>query len=43
MCGGEGRPFVDLQFERLEDGAPLKLSDFAGKGKPVIIDLYATW
>ena len=41
--GGVGAPFTDLEFETVADGKPCKLSDFAGKGRPVIIDLYATW
>lgn len=38
----EGEKFVD--FEMLTpDGAPVKLSDFAGKGKYVLVDFWASW
>ena len=37
-----GKQFVDLDVT-LEDGSPGKLSDFVGKGKPVVMDFYTTW
>ena len=37
-----GQAFTD--FEMLTpDGAPIKLSDYAGKGKVVLIDFWASW
>jgi hypothetical protein len=32
-----GKPFVDMELVA-EDGSACKLSDFVGKGKPVVID-----
>ena len=37
-----GKPFVDMALVA-EDGSACKLSDFVGKGKPVVIDFYTTW
>ena len=37
-----GKPFVDIPGTTA-DGKELKLSDFAGKGKYVIIDFWASW
>lgn len=37
-----GRPFVDLAMQDTE-GNPLKLSDYAGKGKVLLVDFWASW
>ena len=37
-----GRPFIDFQAPA-PDGNIVKLSDFAGKGKYVLIDFWASW
>jgi len=37
-----GQPFVDFRMQNL-DGNEISLSDFAGKGKYVMIDFTATW
>ena len=37
-----GQPFIDIQGTTA-DGKELNLSDFAGKGKYVIIDFWASW
>ena len=37
-----GQPFVDFRMQNL-DGNEIALSDFAGKGKYVMIDFTATW
>ena len=39
---GAGKPFVDIAGKDAKD-APLSLSDFAGKGKYVLIDFWASW
>lgn len=37
-----GKPFVDLTMQGV-DGKEVKLSDFAGKGKYVVVDFWASW
>lgn len=37
-----GKKFVDLEM-LTPDGNPVKLSDYAGKGKIVLIDFWASW
>ncbi len=37
------RALPDLRLARLEGGAPLDLGALAGRGKPVVINLWATW
>lgn len=37
-----GQKFVDFQMEDTE-GNPVKLSDYAGKGKLVLVDFWASW
>lgn len=36
------KPFTDLSMETPE-GKAVKLSDFVGKGKPVLVDFWASW
>ena len=38
----EGSMFTDFEVEQ-PDGAVLKLSDFVGKGKYVLVDFWASW
>lgn len=38
----EGQPFIDLEGKTL-DGKPVRLSDYVGKGKYVIADIWASW
>lgn len=38
----EGQPFVDIAGSRT-DGTPVKLSDYVGKGKYVLVDFWASW
>ena len=37
-----GQKFVDVNLQNLE-GQPAKISDFCGKGKYVLIDIWASW
>ncbi|KAA6331653.1 Thiol-disulfide oxidoreductase ResA [termite gut metagenome] len=37
-----GQKFVDFEMET-PDGKPIKLSDYAGKGKIVLVDFWASW
>lgn len=37
-----GMPFIDVELPQ-PDGKVLKLSDVAGKGKPVLLDFWASW
>jgi peroxiredoxin len=37
-----GKPFTDFQLNDPE-GKPVKLSDYAGKGKVVLVDFWASW
>lgn len=37
-----GQPFIDLKMSD-PDGNPVALSDFAGKGKYILIDFWASW
>lgn len=37
-----GQKFVDLEM-LTPDGKPIKLSDYAGKGKYVLVDFWASW
>lgn len=39
---GVDRPFTDLTLKTPE-GHEVKLSDFVGKGKPVLVDFWASW
>lgn len=36
-----GRPYVDFEVEY--DGKTYKLSDYVGRGKPVLVDFWASW
>lgn len=36
------QPFTDLELQDMQ-GKTVKLSDFVGKGKPVLIDFWASW
>ena len=38
----EGQPFTDLAFED-PDGNIMHLSDYAGKGKYILVDFWASW
>ena len=38
----EGKPYADFAAE-LEDGTPVKLSDYMAEGKYVILDFWASW
>ncbi|MDR0988698.1 MAG: AhpC/TSA family protein [Prevotellaceae bacterium] len=38
----KGKPFTDFEMKTPE-GKPVKLSDYAGKGKVVLIDFWASW
>ena len=42
MATAEGKPFVDFAGKTPE-GAPVKLSDYVGKGKWVLTDFWASW
>ncbi len=37
-----GQKFIDFAM-LTPDGKPIKLSDYAGKGKPVLVDFWASW
>lgn len=37
-----GQPFIDMTMES-PDGKPVKLSDFVGKSKYLIVDFWASW
>lgn len=37
-----GQPFVDIALED-PDGNPMHLSDYAGKGKCILVDFWASW
>jgi len=37
-----GKPYIDVEGITLE-GKPIKLSDIVAKGKPVIVDFWASW
>ena len=37
-----GQPFVDISLED-PDGKPMHLSDYAGKGKCILVDFWASW
>lgn len=37
-----GKHFIDIELPT-PNGKPLKLSDIAGKGKPVLLDFWASW
>lgn len=37
-----GQPFVDFEMKD-QNGNPVKLSDYAGKGKLVLVDFWASW
>ena len=37
-----GQKFTDFEMET-PDGKPVKLSDYVGKGKVVLVDFWATW
>ena len=37
-----GQPFVDISLED-PDGNPMHLSDYAGKGKCILVDFWASW
>ena len=38
----EGQPFTDLEMDT-PDGDKMKLSDYAGKGKYILVDFWASW
>ena len=38
----EGKPFIDIKG-RDENGNPVALSDFIGKGKYVLLDVWTSW
>ena len=38
----EGQPFTDLEMDTPE-GGKMKLSDYAGKGKYILVDFWASW
>ena len=38
----EGQPFVDFEMDA-PDGTKVKLSDWAGKGKYILVDFWASW
>ena len=38
----EGKPFTDLEMDT-PDGGRMKLSDYAGKGKYILVDFWASW
>ncbi len=42
LATSEGKPFADLSGKTL-DGKDARLSDYAGKGKVVLIDFWASW
>ena len=37
-----GEPFVDFDAKTV-DGKDVKLSDYVGKGKKVVLDFYTSW
>ncbi|MDR0972791.1 MAG: AhpC/TSA family protein [Prevotellaceae bacterium] len=39
---GEGKPFIDLTMQTPE-GNSIRLSDYVGKGKYVLVDFWASW
>lgn len=41
MSTSPGKPFVDFEVEY--DGKTYKLSDYVGRGKPVLVDFWASW
>lgn len=42
LATAEGQKFTDFELST-PDGAPIKLSDYAGKGKYVLVDFWASW
>jgi len=38
-----GQPYIDFEFEELDGGAKHKVSDFACRGKPVVLEFYTFW
>ena len=38
----EGQPFTDLEMDT-PNGGKMKLSDYAGKGKYILVDFWASW
>ena len=41
MATGEGQMFIDLEVEH--NGETKRLSDYVGKGKYVLLDMWASW
>lgn len=38
-----GTPYIDLDLVKVRSGKPCKLSDYVGKGIPVVLMLYSCW
>jgi len=38
-----GQPYIDFEFEDLDGGQVHKVSDFVGKGKPVVLEFHTFW
>ena len=38
-----GKQFKDFDVTNMADKSAGKLSDYVGKGKPVVIDFYTSW
>lgn len=40
---GPGKPFIDFDGVNATTGEPMKLSDVVGRGKPALLDFWASW